>query len=282
MGVWGAGIFSDDIAADVRDEYRDCLAEGLDGVAATEKVLVSFKDSQDDPDDGPPFWLSLAATQFRYGRLEDRVRDRALKSMDDGSDIARFEGNEKLKRARMQVLQRLRVQLVGPQREPTKVRREIPSECDWEAGEIVGYKRDSGERIPLHVQGIGEMRHSRYPVVCVLATSFEHVGEANDRTPVRRVLPRSVRQGLTMSESVLQNARWGPAPDCFPIFGIKKRDLTCDRIRRTAKRIKPKFTFEGNGIPSGSPCIHWKHFETFINEHIEPSAHLELGPTGSS
>ena len=104
MGVWGAGIFSDDTAADVRDEYRDCLAEGLGGTAATDKLLILFKDSQDDPDDGPPFWLSLAATQSRCGRLETRVRDRALKIIDDGSDIVRFEGNPSLKRARTQIL----------------------------------------------------------------------------------------------------------------------------------------------------------------------------------
>ena len=281
MGVWGAGIFSDDTAADVRDEYRDCLAEGLDGMEATEKVLVSFKASQDDPDDGPPFWLSLAATQFRYGRLEDRVRDRALKIIDDGSDIARFEGNEKLKRARTQVLQRLRVQLVGPQREPTKVRREIPSECDWEPGEVVGYRRDSGEWIPLHVQGIGEMRRSRYPIVCVLSAPFERIGQANDRTPVRRVLPFSPRRRSATPESVLEKMRWGPAPDCFPIFGIKKRDLTSDRIRRTAKRIEPTFKVEGSGIPNGSACIHWRYLDQFIGDRIETTADLKPGSEGT-
>jgi hypothetical protein len=278
MGVWGAGIFSDDTAADVRDEYRDYLAEGLDGIAATDKLLNLFKVSQDDPDDGPPFWLSLAATQSRYGRLEERVRDRALKIIDGGSDITRFEGNAKLKRARTRALERLRAQLVGPQPKAAKVRREIPSECDWEPGEVVGYRRDSGEWIPLHVQGIGEMRGSRYPVVCVLATPFECTGEANDRTPVRRVFLWSARQRLTMPESVLHQSRWGPAPDCFPIFGIKKRDLTSDRVRRTTKRIDPKFKIEGHGIPNGSPCTHWKHFEDFVSEHVEPISRLGRGP----
>jgi hypothetical protein len=277
VGAWGTGIFSDDTAADVRDEYRGYLAEGMEGTAATDKLLSLFKDSQNDADDGPSLWLSLAATQFRYGRLEERVRDRALKIIDDGSDIDRFSGDIRLKRARKRVLQKLRAQLIGPQRDAVTIRREIPSECNWEPGEVVGYKRDSGEWIPLHVQGIGEMRGSRYPIVCVLDARFEQIGEVNDRTPVRRVFPVSTRFRSAMSKSALEKMRWGPAYDCFPVFGIKNRDLTSDRIRRTAKRIEPKFRVEGDGIPTGSPCAQWKHLDQFVSEYIEPNAHLDFG-----
>lgn len=273
MGTWGVGVFSDDTAADVRDEYRDCLAQGMDGAAATDKVLALFGNWQDDMDDGPPFWLSLAATQFRYGTLEDRVRDRAIEIIDAGTDLARFAATPKLVRARERVLKKLRAQLIGPQRRPVKVRPEVPSECDWEPGEVVGYKHDSGEWIPLHVQGIGEMRRSRYPIVCVLDTTFEQIREANRHTPVRRVFHLSARE--------LERTRWGPAPDCFVIFGIKKRDLTSDRIRRTARRIEPRFKVEGDGIPNFSPCTDWKHLDPFISEHVEPSAEIRRASEGT-
>ncbi|MBV9719751.1 MAG: hypothetical protein JOZ77_10550 [Candidatus Eremiobacteraeota bacterium] len=263
MGVWGAGIYSDDTATDVRDQYRDYLAEGLDGIAATDKLLVLFKDSQDDADDGPPFWLSLATTQFRYGRLEDRVRDRALKIIDGGSDMARFERNGKLKRARSQVLQRLRAQLVGPQRQAAKVRRDIPSECDWEPGEVVGFKRNSGEWIALHVQGIGEQRRSRYPIVCVLDAPFEQIEQADQHTPVLRtlVIPRRYCR-------VPDKDNFGPHP-FFTIFGLKKRDLTSERVRRPGKKIAPKITVEGHGIPPLTPCTAWKYLDNFCDEDLE-------------
>jgi len=29
VGIWGPGIFSDDLAADVREEFRDLIGEGL-------------------------------------------------------------------------------------------------------------------------------------------------------------------------------------------------------------------------------------------------------------
>lgn len=264
MGVWGAGLFSDDTAADVRAEYRDCLADGMDGPDATDKLLALFKDSQNDPDVGPPFWLALASTQARCGRLEDRVRDRALRIIDDGSDLSRFTENPNLMRTRERVLQKLRAQLTGPQREPVKVRPDVPSECDWETGEVVGFERASGEWIPLHVQGIGESRRSRYPTVCVLEVPFGRVDDADEHTPVRRVLtvPRRFRQPL-------EEPRFGPCPDCFTIFGIKKRDQASSRTRRTGKMIVPRVKIEGEGILIGSKCLMWKYLDSFLDDYLE-------------
>jgi hypothetical protein len=74
MGTWGTAIFSDDIACDVRDQYRECIGEGLSGSEATEKLMADYEQSLEDSDEGPPFWLALAATQWKLGRLEDRVK----------------------------------------------------------------------------------------------------------------------------------------------------------------------------------------------------------------
>ncbi|SCG52127.1 DUF4259 domain-containing protein [Micromonospora inositola] len=54
MGAWGPGLFSDDTACDVRDEYRDMLEDGVDDDKATQRMLDSYADVLDDPDDEPP------------------------------------------------------------------------------------------------------------------------------------------------------------------------------------------------------------------------------------
>jgi hypothetical protein len=41
MGTWGAGIFSNDAACDVRVAYRMALEKGLDDQAAQQQVLDS-------------------------------------------------------------------------------------------------------------------------------------------------------------------------------------------------------------------------------------------------
>jgi hypothetical protein len=263
MGTWGIGIFSDDTAADVRDEYRDCLSQGMEGPAATDKVMSMFGDSLDDPDDGPPFWLALAATQVRYGRLEQRVRDRAIAIIESGSDLARFSGNPRLTRERSRVLNKLKANLVGPQRTPAKVRKEIPFECDWEPGEVIGFKRSSGAWIALHVQGIGEGRRDRYPIVCVLDVPFEQIEQADQDTPVLRtlLLPRRYCRSPN-------NPSFGPHP-FFPIFGVKKRDLASDRLRRPGKTIPPKLAVEGHGIPPFTPCTSWKYLDDFFDQDLE-------------
>lgn len=268
MGTWGTGLFADDLAADVRDEYRDALADGLDGAAATDKVLTLFEDSLENPDGGPTLWLALAATQMRYGRLEQRVLVRALQMIDEGTDLMRFAGHPKLWRARERILDALRVQLLGRQRDPVKVRPYVPSYCDWAPGEIVGFQKNSGEWVTLHVQGIGETRRKdRFPVVCVLDIPFERVDEVTNETPVRHVfqLTREFAEARQRRRDIV---RFGPFPDAFHIFNLKKRDLESDLIRKSEKRLTPKVTIKGEGILTGSLSTIWTQLNKFLDEHV--------------
>jgi hypothetical protein len=229
---------------------------------------LEFLDSKDDIETGPPLWLSLAATQVKVGRLEDRVLKRALEIIDGGIDLARFAETPKLVNARKKVLDRLRSQLVGPQRSPVTVRPFIPSDCDWEEGEVVGFQRSSGDWLPLHVQGIGEHRRSRYPIVCVLNVPFEHIERADDFSAVRRVLSEVQVRRPDLFPPNDDRFRFGKCPDCFTIFGLKKRDLSSARIKRTQKRIDPKVTIKGNGILPGMVCVPWKRLDSFIDRRI--------------
>lgn len=80
MGAWGTALFSDDTACNVRDDYRDQIGEGLSGPEATDRLLNEWRETLRDPDDGPVFWLALAATQWRCGRLESRVKEEVVGS----------------------------------------------------------------------------------------------------------------------------------------------------------------------------------------------------------
>jgi hypothetical protein len=258
MGVWGTGLFSDDMAADVRLAYREGLTDGLSGEAATNKVLEAFADSVDDPDDGPPFWLGLAATQSQCGRLEARVRDRALRIIDEGLDIRRFSEQPNLVKARGKVLEKLRAQLSAPQKEPVKVRKLVPFECDWKPGELIGYRLDSGELAVLHVQAVVEGRDT-YPYVSVLNIDFADVSAVTSSTQVRRS----------------KGARFGPYPDSFAIAGMKKRDLSSDRLLRTGKALPVIASI--TGTEPGSFIVAWKGLSNFIETFLErpASAHHE-------
>ena len=43
MGVWGTGLFSDDVACDIRDHYRQLLEDGAEDGDATRLTLEEFE-----------------------------------------------------------------------------------------------------------------------------------------------------------------------------------------------------------------------------------------------
>jgi hypothetical protein len=84
MGTWGPALFSDDTACDLREDFRSAIADGLSAAADTDRILAEY---HPDPADSPyaaTVWLAIAVTQWKLGRLEERVRDEALAAIDGG------------------------------------------------------------------------------------------------------------------------------------------------------------------------------------------------------
>jgi hypothetical protein len=89
LGVWGPSLFSDDVACDVRDCYRQLLEDGVEDGAATEQTVEKFH-SYLEESDGVAL-LALAVTQSKLGRLDPDIRDRALAVLDRGADLEMWE-----------------------------------------------------------------------------------------------------------------------------------------------------------------------------------------------
>jgi hypothetical protein len=43
MGVWDTAIFSNDIACDIRDHYRELIEDGFDDMEATRQTIEKFQ-----------------------------------------------------------------------------------------------------------------------------------------------------------------------------------------------------------------------------------------------
>jgi hypothetical protein len=140
MGAWGTAIFAEDVACDVRDAYRQLGADGLTGPEATNRLFREWKEVVADEDDGPLFWLALAATQWQCGRLEARIKARALKTIANGSSLGLWseEGGARDLRQRKAVLERLGARLQSPQ-PPAKQFRKPPGQC-----RLLGCGRSAG------------------------------------------------------------------------------------------------------------------------------------------
>jgi hypothetical protein len=156
MGAWGAAIFSDDTAADVRDAYRALLTEGYSGPKATALLLRDWRETLAEEDDAPIFWLALAATQWQCGRLEARVKAKALRIIHQGSSLARWaEGDPMSLKRRQAALEKLGRQLHSPQPSPKEFRKRREPAGDWRVGEVLAYRLRSGRLILLHIVNPG-------------------------------------------------------------------------------------------------------------------------------
>lgn len=168
MGAWGAGIFQDDTACEVRDAFLHLVGAGRSADEATAELECRWRAPRSDPDEEPVFWFALAAVQVRTGRLVPRVRDRTLALIASGGDSGAFL-EPAPRRRRDAVLEKLKADLLGPQRPPTRVRKPPrPHANEWSAGAVLAYRLPSG-RLSLwrvvdhHVDAGG-----RYAVVEVL------------------------------------------------------------------------------------------------------------------
>jgi hypothetical protein len=167
VGAWGPGLFSDDTACDVRDEYKDLVGDGLDGPAATDRLLADCAGLLEDPEESGVFWLALAATQWRLGRLEERVRAAALQVIESERDLLRWD-DPKHRSSRKRHLAKLRQTLDSPQPKPRRVAKPFRDSCDWLIGEIVAYTLTSGDRVLFRVLDFFESKGGRSPIVEVL------------------------------------------------------------------------------------------------------------------
>jgi hypothetical protein len=136
LGTWGTTLFSDDIACDVRDHYRELLEKGVEDDAATERVTEKFRAYLKEPD-GIAL-IALAVTQSKLGRLDPRTRDRALSALDRGADLDLWkrENPAKLPKRRAE-LEKARAQLTGPQPARKRVRPPKTVTAGLAAGDVL-------------------------------------------------------------------------------------------------------------------------------------------------
>lgn len=184
----GAGLYDDDTGADVRARYRELVADGWTGEDATNSLLAEWGEMLDDPDDAPAFWLALADTQTMVGRLEHRVRSKAMSLIESGEDLARFAHDRRLFARRRNVLAKLAERITGPQRSPVRIRKPFRSRSPIAVGDIFWFRRPSGRRVLLRCVRLSGDERDNYPTVEVL--DWDRAEEPPDPTAL------TAREGL--------------------------------------------------------------------------------------
>ena len=110
-----AGLYRDEIVYDIKYEYLTYLERGMTNEEATKKVI------EENERKGALLWLALADTQWKYGRLLDKVKEKAIECIDSGIELEKWKENEKLYRKRGKVLENLKERFNSEQPQKRKI-----------------------------------------------------------------------------------------------------------------------------------------------------------------
>jgi len=246
MGAWGTGVFSDDNAADLRDDYRKLVGDGLTGPQATDRLIAPWA-PHGDPDLEPVFWLALALTQWSCGRLEARVKEEALRMIANGSAI-RAWADSPYEGKRRTVLDAAKRKLESPQPTERKIKALPLATCDWERGDLIEYRLMTGDSLVLRMLDRHVDQGGAYPV-CEL---FDWRG------------PEIPATGLPDTTPVRELRGYGGGKR-FMIVPLGKRFLK-DRLRRLNLRhtLDESYSRVPRGKSNATRVTSWKQFDKFL------------------
>ena len=179
MGIWGPELYDNDSACDVQDGYLDFLQDGLGNEEAYEKMLEHFGEYLGDQDE-PIFWLALAETQWKVGRLRADVKEKAMEWIQNEGYLEMWDGDPKDRTGWQRTLQKLKVKLERPM--PKEKRVPQVDRNPWNLHDVYAYKfhlEDSKESgffgKYVLMQKIGEARYFERKKLFMQIQIIDHI-----------------------------------------------------------------------------------------------------------
>jgi hypothetical protein len=170
VGAWGTALFSDDLAAGIREDWRDYIGDGMTPDAATQLILADYDAALHDQDEAGVVWLALAVSQWRTGRTIEMVLRRAIEVIDSGSDLRRWEWDQQPRQAaaRAKVLAKTRELLVSRPPEPKRIPQRKRSKTPYGPGDLLAYRHRSGRKFAFWVVRNWSDKGGEYNTIDVL------------------------------------------------------------------------------------------------------------------
>lgn len=260
MGVWGTAIFSDDNAADIREEYRRLLGDGITAPEATNRLIREWQPSiSHDPDLAAVFWLALAVTQWKCGRLEEGVKREAIQVIDSGAAIRAWKGSGE-ERRRAAVLDATRKSLNEPQPPARKIAKGFRPTCNWEPGDLVAYRLLSGSYIVFQVTDLHTDKGGIAPVC-----------EIYDWQGVALPSPADLADCPMRSQAPPWEKAAG-RPGCPPVYRVmigqaSKREFPQARVFHLHQKLPIQHPPKSRGMTNPTLVCLWRQLDENLERH---------------
>ena len=134
MGFWGTGLYDNDTAEDVKGRFDELIREHRSEVKVAEIMEEEYADSLSDEHERFLFYTALADTQWEWGRLTDRIKEKALHELMTMDESLLFiDPNDSAERRK--VLDDL-IEKLNSEQPPAKriVKRRL-FRCNWNNGD---------------------------------------------------------------------------------------------------------------------------------------------------
>jgi len=245
VGTWGVALFSDDLAADLREEFLDLIGEGLTASEATAQLQQEYPEEAGET----VFWLALAATQWKLGRVDEATRNHAVAIIDGGRDLEPWEDDPSSRRKREVVLKKLRNELLSDPPPPKRVPRRIKAANEWSVGELIALRLASGLWTVFRVIGHHVDNGGRFAV----CEPLDWVGEAFPTPDV--VSGRRVRSLLD--------------PQTSPLTGIQESQFLFGEPRTKNEKqrvVRMNATSPVSQAPGGYSGLVWPLVDRILKD----------------
>ena len=165
MGTWGPAIFSNDLASDIKDDFKYKIAFDKSSELATKELIEEYRDSINDPDESTVFWLALASIQWDLGRVTDLVNKTALKILSTEADLQKWK-NSKDYFKREKALSLLQRKLLSTPPPPKRVKKPYVQKTPFKKGELLSYQLSNGKFCIIKIVDIEEQHQGdTYPLI---------------------------------------------------------------------------------------------------------------------
>jgi hypothetical protein len=146
MGTWGFDILDDDTARDVYDDYIKHFNVGRTREEITGKLEAAWRDTIDDEDEGPVYWIALAKAQWDCGLLDDAVLKRVREIVKNGEGLARWEDEgPRVLAKRKEKLAKFLAALQEANPKPRKPKKPVKRKPVFKAGDCLAVRLSDGD-----------------------------------------------------------------------------------------------------------------------------------------
>lgn len=174
MGTWGASLYDDDIASDLKNTVALICKVPADGNRLLELLEQIQENTDPDDDDGSVFWLVVADQFEKRGINSKRAASIALRIIQSETDMAACKAkgaDEKFLKARQKALLELATRLRQPRALKVKPKPQKPPPLVLSTGEVFAFPTMAGRAWhPYRLPSAGAFIADGWSALVVLAT----------------------------------------------------------------------------------------------------------------